>query len=66
MAPRDTEAETGGGAVELGVSVDATSYLSPADQGITGGATESGPLATPLPATTPSAAEPVTPAVVGQ
>ncbi len=50
----------------LEVSVDATSYLSPADQGVTGGATQSGPLATPVPAVEPSASEPVTPAVVGQ
>lgn len=65
MAPVDTEGGSGGD-VQLGVSVDATSYLSPADQGVTGGATEGGPLATPLPATTPSTTEPVTPAVVGQ
>ncbi len=65
MAPLDTEAGSGAKLV-LGVSVDATSYLSPADQGITGGATETGPLATPLPAAEPSTTEPVTPAVVGQ
>jgi Tfp pilus assembly protein PilO len=50
----------------LTASVDATSYLSPADQGITGGATAGGPLATPVvPAATPTASSPAQPAVVG-
>ncbi len=48
----------------LSASVQTTSYLSPADQGTTGGATSTGPLATP--AATPSATAPVQPAVVGQ
>jgi Tfp pilus assembly protein PilO len=54
-------AEAGSDSV-LTVSVDATSYLSPADQGVTGGATSTGPLATP--AVAPTATEPVAPAVV--
>ncbi len=53
------------GSAGLAVTVEATSYLSPADQGLTGGATESGPLLT-APVTEPSATEPVAPAVVGQ
>jgi Tfp pilus assembly protein PilO len=51
----------------LSVTVNATSYLSPADQGTTAGATPSGPLATPItPAVTPTTTAPVQPAVVGQ
>jgi Tfp pilus assembly protein PilO len=51
---------------QLAVSVDATSYLSPADQGATGGATPTGPLSTtPAPAAAPATTEPVSPAVVG-
>jgi Tfp pilus assembly protein PilO len=52
---------------QLAVTVDATSYVSPADQGTTAGATPTGPAAaTPVPATaTPSATAPVAPAVVG-
>jgi len=51
---------------ELSVAVDATSYLSPADQGLTGGATATGPVLTAPPAE-PSTAAPVAPtAVVGQ
>jgi Tfp pilus assembly protein PilO len=54
------------GTDSLAVSVDATSYLSPADQGTTAGATPSGPLpTTPLPAAAPSTTAPVAPAVVG-
>ena len=50
---------------KLQVAVDATSYLSPADQGTTGGATQSGPLSTPLPASDSGTTTPVAPAVVG-
>lgn len=61
MAPLDEEAK---GAGDLAVSVNVTSYLSPADQGLTGGATPGGPLTTPLPAVEPTSTEPVTPAAV--
>lgn len=52
---------------QLAVTVDATSYVSPADQGATAGATPAGPAATsPVPAAaTPSTTAPVAPAVVG-
>jgi Tfp pilus assembly protein PilO len=60
LSPQETASD------QLQVSVDATSYLSPADQGTTAGATPTGPATTsPVPAATPSATEPVTPAVVG-
>jgi Tfp pilus assembly protein PilO len=61
LSPQD------GNSDQLAVTVDSTSYLSPADQGTTAGATPSGPLATtPLPAAAPSTTAPVAPAVVGQ
>lgn len=53
----------------LSVSVQTTSYLSPADQGTTGGASPSGPLSTTgIPAAEPTTASPtdVAPAVVAQ
>jgi Tfp pilus assembly protein PilO len=61
-----TLAPVDGGSDQLVVSVNATSYLSPADQGATGGATPTGPLATtPAPAAAPATSQPVSPAVVG-
>jgi Tfp pilus assembly protein PilO len=50
----------------LSAALDVTTFLTPADQGVTAGATPTGPLATPVPATTPSTTAPVQPAVVGQ
>jgi Tfp pilus assembly protein PilO len=51
---------------ELAVTVDATSYVSPADQGTTAGATPTGPAAaSPVPAAATPATTPVAPAVVG-
>jgi Tfp pilus assembly protein PilO len=62
MAPLEGEGQD----LVLEVTVDATSYLSPADQGLTGGATPTGPLATPVPAAESTTTQPATPAVVGQ
>jgi Tfp pilus assembly protein PilO len=52
---------------QLQVTVDATSYVSPADQGTTAGATPTGPAAAaPVPAAAaPATTAPVAPAVVG-
>jgi hypothetical protein len=48
----------------LTASVSATSYLSPADQGTTGGATATGPLSTGVPAATPTTTPTAAPTAV--